>query len=121
MTWAQKAGLVYGLVLLLWLAWVVWSSYRVRKMLPRIDEVAEYRQSLLSKIVRAARGKDDPSEGLWERRFDAFDSVSFEKMVKKWRKPVRSFYDEEWILGDEITSPDISDQEAVDRARRAGK
>lgn len=60
-------------------------------MMFRTIRVAEYRRNLLNQLSDA--GHDDiKNRRPWYWRFNAFEQVSFDEMVFKFWKPIRSFY-----------------------------
>ena len=75
-------------------------------ILARNERVSQYRARLLSQVSRAA--KDDIKKDMpWKWRYDVFDSVSYEQMLFKFWKPLKSFYKDASFLTCDTTDPNV--------------
>lgn len=61
-------------------------------LLVRNECVYKYRNSLLSEVSAATREDIQRRDYTWQRRYDAFDAVSYDRMVWQFWKRWRAFY-----------------------------
>ena len=64
-------------------------------MLLRNQRVFEERMRILEMIRETTERMINSGIGNWERLYKDFDSISHEKMLYQFWKPVKSFYDED--------------------------
>jgi hypothetical protein len=75
-------------------------------MLIRNERVARERLRILN-YIREQNGRDITA-GIWDRRwedrYDEFDRISYNEMLVRFWKPVRSFYADSWLFHEEERS-----------------
>lgn len=77
-----------AIVLYLSLAGIVWGVISIG----RVQKVYAYRISVLDEISDVSQHEiENFVFDRWRQRYEAFDSVSFNKMVLEWWKPLDSY------------------------------
>lgn len=77
-------------------AWgMIWCLITFR----RNNQVSKYRNELIQRV--GALAQDDINNGRgWEWRWRAYETVSYDEMLRKFWKPLDSFYEDKAFMED---------------------
>jgi hypothetical protein len=84
-----------------------WMAYFVIGIL-RIKAVGAYRRKLIDTIGEASQ-QDILDRCDYGWRWEAFSAVSFDDMVKQWRRPLGDFYPDKRFLDPTVRGPRMAD------------